>query len=73
MILFYSEKKKKSQKGGQGLKTNATYFVNDAQRPLRYGEINLINPPRRRLRGEPLKERVEAIPVFCGFCERIVT
>ena len=50
------------------MKTNATYFVNDAQRPLRYGEINLINPPRRRLRGEPLKEGVEAIPVFCGFC-----
>ena len=50
------------------MKTNATYFVNDAERPLRYGEINLINPPRRRLRGEPLREGVEAIPVFCGFC-----
>lgn len=50
------------------MKTNATYFVNDPQRPLRYGEINLINPPRRRLRGEPLKAGVEAIPVFCGFC-----
>ena len=50
------------------MKTNATYFVNDAERPLRYGAINLINPPRRRLRGEPLREGVEAIPVFCGFC-----
>ena len=50
------------------MKTKATYFVNDGEAPLRYGEINLINPPRQRLRGEPLKEGVEAIPVFCGFC-----
>ena len=50
------------------MKTNATYFVNDAERPLRYGEINLINPPRRRLRGEPEKPGIEAVPVFCGFC-----
>ena len=33
------------------MKTNATYFVNDEKEPLRYGEINLINPPRQRLRG----------------------
>ncbi len=50
------------------MKTFATYFQNDAQAPLRYGEINLINPPRQRLRGEPLKEGVAAVPVFCGFC-----
>ena len=50
------------------MKTNATYFVNDRERPLRYGEINLINPKRQRLRGEEMKEGVEAIPVFCGFC-----
>lgn len=50
------------------MKTNATYFVNDSEKPLRYGEINLINPPRQRLRGEPPKQGVEAIPVFCGFC-----
>lgn len=50
------------------MKTNATYFVNDEKAPLRYGEINLINPPRKRLRGEPALEGVEAIPVFCGFC-----
>ena len=50
------------------MKTNGTYFVNDETRPLRYGEVNLINPPRRRLRGEPLKTGVEAAPVFCGFC-----
>ncbi len=50
------------------MKTNATYFVNDASQPLRYGEINLINPKRLRLRGETPKEGVEAYPVFCGFC-----
>ncbi|MBR0509776.1 MAG: zinc-binding dehydrogenase [Clostridia bacterium] len=48
--------------------TFGTYLVNDAERPLRYGEINLINPPRRRLRGEKEKEGIEAVPVFCGFC-----
>lgn len=50
------------------MKTNATYFVNDTERPLRYGEINLINPERQRLRGEDKKQGVEAYPVFCGFC-----
>ena len=50
------------------MKTNATYFVNDEKEPLRYGEINLINPPRQRLRGEEKKSGIEAVPVFCGFC-----
>ena len=50
------------------LKTNATYFVNDKDKPIKYGEINLINPARRRLRNEPEKEGVAAQPVFCGFC-----
>ncbi len=50
------------------MKTFATYFQNDAQAPLKYGEIHLINPLRQRLRGEPLKAGVEAVPVFCGFC-----
>ncbi len=50
------------------MKTNATFFQNDASLPIRYGEINLINPQRQRLRGEPLLEGVEAWPVFQGFC-----
>ncbi|MGN1418438.1 MAG: hypothetical protein ACI4W6_03845 [Acutalibacteraceae bacterium] len=50
------------------MKTFATYFQNDEKAPLQYGEINLINPPRQRLRGEETKTGVEAIPVFCGFC-----
>lgn len=50
------------------MKTYATYFENDSKNPIRYGEINLINPARKRLRNEPEKEGVEAFPVFCGFC-----
>lgn len=50
------------------MKTYATYFQNDEKEPLCYGEINLINPPRQRLRGEEKKIGVEAFPVFCGFC-----
>lgn len=50
------------------MNTNATYFVNDEKEPLRYGEVNLINPKRQRLRGEEAKNGVEANPVFCGFC-----
>lgn len=48
--------------------TNGTYFQNDPQKPLQYGRINLINPLRQRLRGEPLQEGIEALPVFQGFC-----
>lgn len=50
------------------MKTFATYFQNDEKEPLKYGEINLINPPRQRLRGEEKKTGIEAVPVFCGFC-----
>lgn len=50
------------------MKTYGTYFQNDSERPICYGEVNLINPPRRRLRGEEAKEGIEAYPVFCGFC-----
>ena len=30
-----------------------TYFQNDSIRPLVYGEVEIDNPPRRRLRGSP--------------------
>lgn len=50
------------------MKAYGTYFVNDEKEPLRYGEINLINPPRQRLRGEDKKAGIPAVPVFCGFC-----
>ena len=50
------------------MKTCGTYFQNDKDLPIKYGEINLINPERQRLRGEPLFKGVEAYPVFQGFC-----
>lgn len=50
------------------MKTYGTYFQNDEKLPVKYGEINLINPQRQRLRGEPLLDGVEAWPVFQGFC-----
>ncbi len=50
------------------MKTYGTYFQNDKEKPVKYGEINLINPKRQRLRGEPLLEGIEAYPVFQGFC-----
>ena len=50
------------------MKTYGTYFQNDNEKPIKYGEINLINPQRQRLRGEPLLEGIEAQPVFQGFC-----
>ena len=40
------------------MKAFGTYFQNDPVRPLVYGEVELINPPRQRLRGEPVKEGV---------------
>lgn len=50
------------------MKAYGTYFQNSETEPVKYGEINLINPLRQRLRGEPLLEGVEAYPVFQGFC-----
>ena len=50
------------------MKAYGTYFQNDPERPLKYGEVELINPPRQRLRGEPLKEGVPVHPVIVGFC-----
>ena len=50
------------------MKTYGTYFCNDPERPLQYGEVELINPPRQRLRGEPAREGVLVQPVLVGFC-----
>lgn len=50
------------------MKAYGTYFQNDPARPLVYGEVELINPPRQRLRGEPVKEGVLVHPVMVGFC-----
>lgn len=50
------------------MKVNATYFCNDPERSLRYGEMEIIDPPRRRLRGEPEKNGILAETVLAGFC-----
>lgn len=50
------------------MKTYGTYFQNDKDLPIKYGEINLINPSRQRLKGEKALKGVEAYPVFQGFC-----
>ena len=50
------------------MKAYGTYFKNDPACPLAYGEVELINPPRQRLRGEEKKPGVLAHPVMVGFC-----
>ena len=49
-------------------KVFGTCFRNDPDKPLVYGEVNLMNPPRQRLRGEPKKEGIPVEPVIVGFC-----
>ena len=46
----------------------ATYFQNNKEHPLVYGDVELINPKRRRLRGEEEKEGVLAESALVGFC-----
>lgn len=50
------------------MKAYGTYFQNDPERPLVYGEVELINPPRQRLRSEAAQEGVLVYPVLAGFC-----
>ena len=50
------------------MKSVGTYFQNDPEHPLVYGDVELINPPRRRLRGEDEKNGVVVEPVMIGFC-----
>ena len=45
-----------------------TYFQNSEENPLVYGDVEINNIPRRRLRGEEEKEGVIAESVLVGFC-----
>lgn len=45
-----------------------TYFQNDEKQPLVYGDVEITNRKRRRLRGEEEKEGVLCEPVMVGFC-----
>lgn len=45
-----------------------TYFQNDKEQPLVYGDVEIQPVKRRRLRGEQEKEPVLCEPVMVGFC-----
>ena len=45
-----------------------TYFQNDAEYPLVYGDVEIKNVKRQRLRGEELKDGILCEPVMIGFC-----
>lgn len=45
-----------------------TYFQNDAEKPLVYGDVEITNVKRQRLRGEEKKDGVLCEPVMIGFC-----
>ena len=46
----------------------ATCFQNSETQPLVYGDVELMNPLRRRLRCEEEKLGIPAQSVFVGFC-----
>lgn len=48
--------------------TTGAYLANDSDRPLRFGRVSLINPPRRERRGMPEKEGILCRTVIAGFC-----
>lgn len=50
------------------MNVKGTYLQNDPRHPIAYGDINIENPMRRRLRGEEEKEGVLAKTVIAGFC-----
>ncbi|MCR5684490.1 MAG: hypothetical protein K6G81_03595 [Lachnospiraceae bacterium] len=45
-----------------------TYFQNDREKPLVYGDVEITNVKRQRLRGEKPKEGILCEPVMIGFC-----
>ena len=45
-----------------------TYFQNDTEKPLVYGDVEIFNTKRRRLRGEEEKDAMLCEPVMVGFC-----
>lgn len=45
-----------------------TYFQNDRERPLAYGDVEITDVSRKRLRGEQEKEGILCEPVMVGFC-----
>ncbi len=50
------------------MQVKATYFQNDEKYPLVYGDVEIRNEKRMRLRGEEEKEGILCEPVMVGFC-----
>ena len=50
------------------IRTVGTFLVNDARRAVRFGEVELINPPRRERRGLEAKSGIRCTTVVTGFC-----
>ena len=50
------------------MRTTGTSLVNDRQRSLRFGEVDLMNSPRRERRGLPEREGLACPTVVTGFC-----
>jgi threonine dehydrogenase-like Zn-dependent dehydrogenase len=50
------------------MKTKGTYLQNSAEQPIVYGDVEIFNIPRRRLRGEEEKEGLLCKTVLTGFC-----
>ena len=50
------------------IRTVGTFLVNDAHRAVRFGEVELINPPRRERRGLEAKPGIRCTTVVTGFC-----
>lgn len=50
------------------MRTKATYLQNSRENPIVFGDIDIHNVPRRRLRGEPEKEGILCKTVCTGFC-----
>ena len=48
--------------------TTGSYLVNDPTRPLQFGAVDLINPPRRERRGRPEAPGQLCRTVITGFC-----
>jgi hypothetical protein len=68
-IYFLSKSKSINfQERGGKMKTKCTYLQNNRERPLVYGECELMNPKRKRLRGETEQEGILAESVLVGFC-----
>jgi len=50
------------------MKTQGTYFQNDKDTPIIFGDVEVYKTSSKRLRGEVDKEGIECKTVFTGFC-----